>query len=278
MTNKWKKDPERPKRIAKVAYDLAELYLVQQKYHAKKAQEYGYSYDVFTQISIALPDIPDNPLLQSAELSLNEYKEAVEDKFIMEAPPSDVSTATYILGTAMTLSASLGDPSQFYIMTGNLDYPEPPPFWEPNRKDLYIEKLTQLDPELGKLLKSVRESFYSGIENSERTALSLMRQLYDHFFSLIASDDEVINSPYFRRKKGDKPKQIYRRERINYAANSKVLNKKRGKVLETQAGYYLKIYKDLNKLHKRGKLKREDVSSTLSAMEAVIEEWVDALA
>jgi hypothetical protein len=123
-----------------------------------------------------------------------------------------------------------------------LDYPKPPPSWQPDRKELYAEKLGKLHPELAKLYRSVWQSFYGGAENAERAAMLSMRQLYDHLFDILAPNDQVLNSPYFTPKEGKKPNQIYRIERIKYAANVGLKDRELGQALEAQGDYILQVY------------------------------------
>ncbi len=154
-------------------------------------------------------------------------------------------------------------------------YPTPPPSWQPDRQELYAYKLENIDSELAKLYRSVWQLFYGGTENAERAALLSMRQLYDHFFEKIAPDEQVRSSPYFTLKEGENPNQIYRKERIRYAANEKVKNEEISRILETQADSIVEIYNGLNKLHKRGALKSEEVRRILIAMQTIIEQWLD---
>lgn len=273
-----KQDPNRPKRIAKIASDLSEFCDERQKFHANKAQDYGYSRDLFRDIANKIHQVPDSPLFFSAEVAFNKFHlfaKAKEQE--LSKVDFDVSSPAYSLGTSVVASSHITSAHGIQEWLKELSYPKPPPSWEPNRRESYAAKLDKIDPELGKLFRSVWQSFYGGTDNSERTALFCMRQLYDHFFEILAPDCKVINSPFFSVKDGEKPKQVYRRERIRYAANVQISIKALGETLETQVDHVLSLYAKLNKLHKRGELDRDECSNILTAMETIIAQWIVAL-
>jgi hypothetical protein len=276
MSDKQKKDPDRPKRIVLLAEELAKRCEVLQSSHAIKAQEYGYSREIFMNIADTIDQVTDYPELSATEISLNEFR-----KFVLKKEASfenidfDLSSGSYALGTATIASTSFSSSSEVTEWFQNLEYPTPPPSWQPDRQELYAYKLENIDSELAKLYRSVWQLFYGGTENAERAALLSMRQLYDHFFEKIAPDEQVRSSPYFTLKEGENPNQIYRKERIRYAANEKVKNEEISRILETQADSIVEIYNGLNKLHKRGALKSEEVRRILIAMQTIIEQWLD---
>jgi len=278
MPDEKNKDPERPKRVAAIADDLAKFCGDRQRYHATKAQEYGYSKEIFSDMAWTMERVPDYPMLSAAEVSLSKFRTFImlkEKQF--ERLDFDVSSGAYALGTAVTASTGMSIPQEVRAWLKRLDYPKPPSSWQPDRKEVYTGKLEKLDPELAKLYRSVWQSFYGGAENAERAAMLSMRQLYDHLFDTLAPNDQVLNSPYFTPKEGKKPNQIYRKERIKYAANERVKDKELAQALEAQGDYILQVYDQLNKLHKRGELKREEARGVLTAMQTIIEQWIDAI-
>jgi len=199
--DKNKQDPDRPKRIAKIAGDLSDLFDEQQKFHANKAQEYGYSRDVLRGIAKEICNVSDSPTFFSAEMAFNKFKlfaKAKEQE--IKKLDFDVSTTTFALSTTVVASSNL---SSFHGTLGyqkRLNYPKLPPSWAPDRRASYGTKLGKIDPELMKLFRAIWQSFYGSSDNPERIALGCMRQLYDHFFEILAPDCEVRNSPYFAVK------------------------------------------------------------------------------
>jgi hypothetical protein len=64
---------------------------------------------------------------------------------------------------------------------------------------------------------------------------------------------------------------------MRYAARTKVRDKELGSVLETQAEYLLKLYKELNRLHSRNNLMKDVIRDNLMALQALLEQWIDGL-
>ncbi len=276
MADNEKTDPDRPKRIAAMAESLAKSCRKLQQHYATKAQEYGYARDVFEDMASLVVKMPDSEWLASGELSCAKFK-AFVDAREREAKTVDfdVSSGTYALATPV-----------FTNPTGSADIESllrsarpltDPPTWTSERTRIHAKRFESLDPELGSLYRSVWESFYAAIDQRERKALFSMRQLYDHLFDILAPDDEVRNSPYFREKTGKNPNQVHRSERIKYAANVRVVDKEVAAFLEAQDATMLALYEELNRAHKRGTLNRQEVKKVLKGMQALLELWIDAL-
>lgn len=278
MKNDGTKDPDRPKRIAKKAQEMADYCCDRQRYYSRKAQEFGYSQEIFINIGSTMQSAPDDPIFAGLEISLNKFHDVIREKEQeAEAYPFDVSSSAYALGTATTATASMVA-FDMGPWRESLKSPDPPSGWSPKRSDQYVLRLEKLDPELGKLMRSVSQLYYGGAENAERAALLSMRQLYDHFFEIVAPDDDVRLSTYFAQKQGEKANQIHRKERIRYAVNERVPDKVLGQALEAQAEYILELYDKLNQLHRRGPLKRDEAKEVLKSMQTIMEQWIDALA
>lgn len=277
-SDKNNKDPDRPKRIAKTAEDVANSLDELHKKFATTAQEYGYARDVFHDVASKFYEISDHPVFSSAEKTIIDFRNFIDvKKKHIEKIDFDVSSSAYVLSTAVTASTGLSI-LDFSGTWGVIeDYPRPPSFWAPDREELYASKLDKLDPELGKLYRSVWESFYGGSSEQERAALHSMRQLFDHFFHILAPDNEVRNSSYFTEKEGEDPYKIHRHERVKYAGNERIQDKEAGKLLAAQADHMTRLYKKLNKVHKRGLLKRKETRNILRAMQTAIESWIDAM-
>ncbi len=75
----------------------------------------------------------------------------------------------------------------------------------------YAERFSVFDNALGKTYKEIDETLYGTISDPERATMFVVRQLYDHFFQVLAPDEEVRASKYWRNKKPEKdrdPKAI----------------------------------------------------------------------
>jgi len=275
-----KKDPERPHRIAEKAREISDFLGKRQRYHAERAQDFGYSKEIFKGISSSYDVLSDNPAYSATEESLNKFHEFMRAREAQaDALRFDVSSASYAVASTASSTASVviigaGD-TQTRTRKGLSLIP--PPNWTRDRVYLYASKLEGLDSELGRLARSVWQSCYSGTDSAERTSLFSIRQLYDHFFSILAPDEDVRKSEIFKVKDGKEPNQVHRKERLLYAASTRVRDTALGDVLASEADQVLETYERLNQLHKRGALDPYTARNALASMQAVIEQWVDAI-
>jgi hypothetical protein len=279
MTSAYKEDPERPKRIKGALDDTAKCCYDLKEHHAEQAQKCGYAGDVLHSIAGQMEGVSDNPVvLGPAEQAINKFRRFVEIKKAQMGTVSfDVSDASYTIATSTTAAVSVAGFDDVRSAFVTIGLPQPPPWWQPDRITQYSRRLEKIDPEIGRLMRSVWESFYGTKENPERTALFAMRQLHDHLFAKLAPDDEVRKSNFFSEKKGPKPNEVRRKERIKYAANRKIPDKEWGATLEANADSLLATYERLNELHNRGPLDRNVALEVLTAMQASLEQWIDAL-
>jgi hypothetical protein len=104
-----------------------------------------------------------------------------------------------------------------------------------------------------------------------------MRQAYDHFFGILAPDKNVRESPYFQQKSKGDPNTVSRKERLHYAANTKIKDNDLKELLLAQDDYIIKLYKRLNKAHERSSIDSKEAKETINAMRTILEQWIDAL-
>lgn len=280
MSEELHTDPERPKRIARVAGELAHYCDQKQKYHAEQAEEFGYSRDYFNHAAEQCGDATDAPQFAPLEEQINNIRVYIEEreKKQVRLAPFDMISASYVLSTSTTavvsISALSGSTSQSHL----LEFPLPPPTREPRNRALECAaRLEKLDPALAEMLRSVWSTFYGTSNTPIGTALYNMRQLCDGFFRKLAPDSEVRRSEFFTPKGGKNTNQIHRSERLKYAANTKIADKALATVLESEISSFLHIYRALQKLHKPQSLERNEAFSLLATMQAIIEQWIDAL-
>jgi hypothetical protein len=270
--------PARPARLAEFASDLSRLFQERQRVYAERAQDFGYASESFSILATNFADSPDSDALGQAEHSLREFGNFVRAKEKkLDGLMFDVSSATYALSTSTTSAMTVSSFEAQGTWDEHLKFPTPPPQWPRDRTMLYAARLAKLNAELGKLARSIWQHFYGGTESSERASLLAMRQLYDHLFAILAPDEEVRLSRHFRPKGPAKANQIYRKERLLYAADVHVRDSELGSALASEADQVLDTYEKLNQLHARSALNREAARQVLLAMQAVVEQWVDAL-
>jgi len=113
----------------------------------------------------------------------------------------------------------------------------------PERQKEYSEKFAKIDTNLGKTYTEIWEALYATKDDPERASLYLIRQAFDHLFNKLAPDDEVRNSIYWQRKKEGKQDQIFRSERVEYAANKYIMDKNRRNTILATSKNMLNVYK-----------------------------------
>lgn len=150
----------------------------------------------------------------------------------------------------------------------------------PTRKSTqdYSAHLKVMDPALSAAYDQVWQIYYSTTADRYRSCLYMMRQVFDHFFSHLAPDELVRKSEYWVRKQGSKdPDQIYRPERISYAAHTHIKASDRADTLAASAKQINALYDYANVAHKRGALDEDKAYQTLLAMDRTLKDWIDAL-
>lgn len=271
---KPEKDPFRPKRISDLFRGIADKYDSLQKKFSQKAQEFGYSKDISNNAGKNFENIPDDPMLDGVEKILKNQFELIRanelevDQWMKEFPVESWTFST----------ASTAGSTAMFFTSAHVESIKPPDSWTPERRKEYIEKFSKLDPELGKTFSGVWETFYGTADSPEKNALYGMRQTFDHFFRILAPDDKVRESEYFKSKIEDKDiGKVYRSERMVFVANTKIKNKKLAELLISKAQHVLNVYEKLNKMHSEKNLNREQVRELLTSMQSILEEWIDAV-
>ncbi len=266
-------DPKRPARIVKLFRNIANTHASIQKQCSEKAQEFGYSKDVFSCVAKKFEKVPDDPMLDGVEAILK------QQFLLAQAQEKDYAVLLQADVVGMTCGTAAATTSTLLVFDSGVSNPiVSHDLWDLDRKKKYIVKFDKLDVELGRIFRSVWETFYSTTSSPEKNALYAMRQSFDHFFRILAPDEEVRRSKFFILKVGEKDEnKVHRLERIQYAANTKIGDKKVAGLLAAEADHILKVYDKLNMLHSAKKLDREAVQELLTSMQRILEQWVDAV-
>ncbi|HKZ82097.1 MAG TPA: hypothetical protein VJ793_00390 [Anaerolineae bacterium] len=154
--------------------------------------------------------------------------------------------------------------------------PIPAPLPRKSREE-YSSRLKALDPSLSLSYDQVWQTYYGTSADRYRASLFMMRQVFDHFFSCLAPDDLVRQSEFWKRKQGEKPDQIYRSERIRYAAHTHVKRPGQTNILAASARQISDLYEAANEAHKRGTLDEANANKALLTMNSILKDWIDAL-
>ena len=153
---------------------------------------------------------------------------------------------------------------------------EPNPIIQRKDRNYYADKLTKLDESLGKTYKQIWEVYYTNSE-PERSALYQIRQTFDHLFSILAPDEDVRNSTFWKRKEENNPLQIHRKERLIFAANNHISDIHKRDYIISNTKQILDTYQLLNQAHKRGELDKKAAKKALFSMDKILQNWIDAL-
>ena len=182
-----------------------------------------------------------------------------------------------VASTAGTLIANTNSTSSIVMVATVGEVPYVPNPLRRENGQTYMERFAKIDPALGSTYKQIWESLYATGSDPERAALFLIRQAFDHLFDRLAPDADVRASEHWKPKDGDRPEQIYRQERIEYAAYTHVKDSTRARTLAASARQMVETYQLLNHAHDRGELDRDKARKALVAMQRLLEDWADAL-
>ncbi len=278
--NQYPEDPrnELQKEIEELKSGLDDLH---GRYH--KATEFiGYARDsviksapIWISIADGIQSNPENlPFVYGALNDLRNLnavvkreKEKVSD---LVGDTMALSAGSAVFASATGTTADLLGMKQSVILL-------PSPQSEYQKEKQIASQLESYDSELGKLYRQVDDVIHVTRSEADRPILVLWRQFFDHLFDKLAPDDKVRNSPFFQKKKGEKPDQVTRIERIRYAAFTHVKDPSQARLLSGQAEQVNKIYSELNKLHKRGPLNLQQSRHAAETMKNHMLQWAIAL-
>jgi len=183
---------------------------------------------------------------------------------------STAGTASIFISASGTTDAFLGSPADY----SSSDFPV---FLTPDQHEIFTKRFMEFDETLGKTYQEIWEVLYGTRADPERAALYLIRQSFDHLFERLASDDEVRKSPFWTKKDGEKPEQIWREERIQYAASTHIKDKARSVTILASTKHMLKVYQALNRAHERNNINRAKARKALEEMRTFLEDWANAV-
>jgi hypothetical protein len=183
--------------------------------------------------------------------------------------PFSNSTGTVSLSTDAAINL-------YDIELANDVLPMPPLMARKSREE-YSISLKNIDPPLADTYEQVWQIYFGTNADKCRASLFMMRQVFDHFFAILAPDDKVRESEYWKEKGGDKPNQIYRSERIRFAAHTQIKDVGLTSTLSASSKHISELYKAANRAHTRGLLNEAKAEKALHAMHQVLMDWIDAI-
>jgi len=257
------------------------------KFHQQSvdaAQNFGYALLVFENLKSIWENMSESKINNNDAAQM--YKDNIEFlqmfnnelDYSAEVTNRDLVLSGYASGSSAYFVNSTSSTDAFMDIDLGLITPyESLMRRSPERQKEYSERFSKIDTNLGKTFKEIWEALYGTKQDPERAALFLIRQAFDHLFNELAPDKEVRNSIYWERKKEGKQNQIYRRERIEYAANKFIKDKYRRNTVLATSKNMLNVYDSLNRAHNRGELDKNKARNVLHQMATFLENWIDAI-
>ncbi len=165
--------------------------------------------------------------------------------------------------------------TQSFFTRGLVSVTPAPPTLPPKDEAKDVEAaLLRLDPALLATYLGVREALYGTRSDPERAAQYEIRQVFDHFFSILAPDDQVRDSKYWSPKEREKSNMVARDERLRYAANTHARTPILARTLIGSSRHMLSVHDALSSAHKRGELDVYKARSSIREMETLLRQWI----
>jgi len=253
------------------------------KTYADATQDAAYTHDVlikaFPRVTVLFDLAGDNPEIYPTVASGIQYAKSlgVELNRLNEIAGGSASHLRAVVHTTGSFGGSTDAASYLADIGGNIDLPDLPLPLPRNTDETYVSKLKKLDPALAASYEQIWETIYGTSSDKFRAALYMMRQVYDHFFATLAPDEEVRESEFWRPKETDKPNQIYRSERVRYAAAKHLKDIHIADTLAAASRHTVELHMAANSAHKRGELDEIKAEKTLRAMDQNLKDWIDAI-
>jgi hypothetical protein len=150
----------------------------------------------------------------------------------------------------------------------------------PGRDTEYARKFEVFDPELGRLIRQIHQTFSRTTSHPAKSTIPGARQAYDHLIRrLVPDDDDVRAQTWWNSNPKDKenPNRVTRRHRYRHAAEKHIKDVSERETLLAGVDHALKVYEDLNKLLHTEKPVDNKAQATAKAMLEVLYQWADAL-
>ena len=282
MKNEAKKleDSEKPEEI------IDEIVASLDRLHEKSVENsvnIGYARDrmqavrpVWEQLgNMSTTDPEASGLYESNYLYLQAFRDEVRSTEKMAIPLMGLLNNTS--GSSSSFVSASGTTSVFFGNVIEYFAPDFPLLPTPNQYEFYKKRFSVFDDALGNTYQEIWEVLYGTRADPERAALYLIRHAFDQLFGKLAPDDDVRQSPYWKKKDGLEPDLIWRDERIQFAAAIRIKDKARAVTLLKSSKHMLNAYQALNRAHERGNLNRVKARTALEEMRTFLEDWANAV-
>lgn len=190
-----------------------------------------------------------------------------------------------IEGVAGSSTVFASGMNAFASITGSAEWPKSTviiysPLDKYQRHKEYEERLRTMDATLASTYGELIEVIHATVKDPTRSAMFLARQLFDHFFDIVAPDPEVRSSKFWRPKAIDESKDsnaVWKNEKLNFAAFYRVKDQYRRQTLEAMSRQMIDLYNLLNKAHTRGPILEAQASHAVESMIRLLQQWIDSI-
>jgi hypothetical protein len=266
-------DRDRPKRVARLAADLADDCRYLKEHHREAAAHYGYAQSVYDVVAKSMGDCQKDspPLGEIEEGYRRRHKAFAEQRERLQL--MDVSSDAYAVGTAaMSIVTVL---------------PIAPTAWLPPPPGCKDEPSQRLKAHLDRIHRDLRPKFdeawrtlHIGGRDAGRQALATMRSLVDQLIDTLAPRDKVrdfVQSTCDQSVLLNHEGQPLRKAYLLYIASAICPDTERARAVARDAGEFLDVYRDLSTLHAHELIPLEKARNIVRAMQIVLEKWLDLI-
>jgi len=204
--------------------------------------------------------------------ALGAYRDQLND---MRDQYGNIGSQVREISSSMASTVAITAVTHSFFSRGLVSITPAPPTLPPKEETKDVEAaLLKLDPALHATYLGVRETLYGTRSDPERAALYEIRQVFDHFFSILAPDDQVRESKYWSPKDGEKSNMVTRDERLRYAANTHARTPILARTLIGSSRHMLSVHDALNSAHKRGELDANKARYSIREMDTLLRQWI----
>ena len=253
---------------AKLLYDVTEIGQARDYYKAIRPY--------WEEIGNTSSDDPDAYQIYSGGLDVLKSVRDDINNIADQYPSVSSSLGTIYPSTDLVISAT--DTTASLVLTNTV---LPDSKWlqpvSKSDRDKIKEYLNEMDPSLAKSYDEIWEILFGTRSDPERGGLFLIRQVFDNFFGILAPDNEVRESEFWKPKEKPNQNRVTRKERLEFAVNKHIKNPYMSLRLLNSSKHMVDVYESLNRAHTRGSLQSKRARIALKEMNSIIENWVEGL-
>ena len=207
---------------------------------------------------------------------LNEFETVDKDVSYIHKRIEGVAGSSTVFASGMNAFASV---------SSNAELPRSSiviysPFDRYHKHKEYEERLRLMDASLGRTYGELVEVVHATAKDPTRSGMFMARQLFDHFFDILAPDSDVRSSKFWRPKSIDESSDqnaVWKSEKLDFAVAHRVRDEYRRQTLSAMSRQTIDLYNLLNKAHTRGPIMEVQASRAVESMIRLLQQWIDSI-